>query len=254
MGLVSYSSMGTTEYSSSISIATVQALSQLTQADRMLANFNNLLGVVTSNNSMKEAVSEASSQLKQGFSDALGQFAVGLMQVAAGIMAMSSAEDFLSNMSSGDEIDKEIMETQNELDAIEKPGGGVALTDNATDEQIAERAAAQKDYDEQTQPLKDKLEQLDKDKTSNNREQQRLDGKMRRASGREGVVNGIGQMVQSSSKAYSAIQMAKATIYRALAAMMVTQAQQFGSTAAHFASEMNEAPKSLTQMAQTVNS
>ena len=254
MGLVSFESMGTTEYSSSISSATVQALSQYAQASRMLSNLNSALGVITSNNSIKEAMSEAASQLKQGLSDAIGSFAVGMMQIAAGVMAMSSANDFLSNLSDADDIDKEIMETQSKLDDIEKPGGGVALTDNATDEQIAERAAAQENYDKEAQPLKDKLEQLNTDKTSNEREQKRLDGKMKRASGREGVANGIGQMVQSSSKAYSAVQMAKATIYRALAGMMVTQAQQFGTLASKYGNEVGEPAKQLAQMAQTVNS
>jgi hypothetical protein len=244
--------MGTNQYSSAVSADVVQALSKLSQADRMLANINSMLGVVTSNNSLKEAKSEGAAQVKQGWSDAIGQCALGVMQIAGGAVAMSSATDYLSNLSDADDIDKKIIATQNELDGINKPAS-VDLIENATDEQKAACAAADKDYKEKTQPFKDNLTDLNNQKAQNEKDQKVLEGKMKRTTGLEGVLNGVGQTSQAATKVYSAEQMQEATIDRALNGAMVTQAQQFGSQADQFKNEMNKPADQLAQMAQTVN-
>lgn len=252
MGLISYSTMGTNQYSSAVSADVVQALSKLSQADRMLANLNSMLSVVTSNNSLKEAQSEATAQIKQGWSDAIGQFAVGLMQMASGAVAMGSAMSYLSSMSDADAIDKKINKTQDDLDKLENPENK-SLEDGATEDMVKKRKADQKTYDKDSQDLKNKLAEHNKEKAQNEKDQKKLEAKMKRNSGLEGIMNGVGQMSQAASKEYSAEQMAKTTIYRALNGMMVTQAQQFGSRADQFANEMNKPAEQLAQMAQTVN-
>ncbi|QVL55465.1 MAG: hypothetical protein KFB95_09195 [Simkaniaceae bacterium] len=252
MGLISYSTMGTNQYSSAVSADVVQALSKLSQADRVLANLNSMLSVVTSNNSLKEAKAEGAAQMKQGWSDAIGQCALGVMQIAGGAVAMSSATNYLSNLSDADEIDVNILKTQDERAKLENPGN-VALEDGATDEQLAQRVKDTESYDSQCKELDDKLTQLNTAKAQNEKDQKVLEGKMKRTTGLEGVLNGVGQTSQAATKVYSAKQMQEATIDRALNGMMVTQAQQFGSQADQFKNEMNKPADQLAQMAQTVN-
>ena len=252
MGLISYSTMGTNQYSSAVSADVVQALSKLSQADRVLANLNSMLSVVTSNNSLKEAKAEGAAQMKQGWSDAIGQCALGVMQIAGGAVAMSSATNYLSNLSNADEIDANILKTQDEIAKLENPENA-ALEDGASDEMRAKRAADQETYEKDSKDLKNKLEKLNTDKAQNEKDQKVLEGKMKRTTGLEGVLNGVGQTTQAATKVYSAEQMQEATIDRALNGAMVTQAQQFGSQADQFKNEMNKPADQLAQMAQTVN-
>ena len=252
MALISMESMGTTQYSSAVSASTVQALSKLSQADRVLANINGLLSVVTSNNSIKKAESEGAAQIKQGWSDAIGQCALGMMQIAGGAVAMSSATNYLSNLSDADEIDANILKTQDEIAKLENPEN-VSLEDGATDEQIERRAQETQDYTDKSQELKDKLTKLNTDKAQNEKDQKVLEGKMKRSVGVEAVLNGAGQAMQAVTKVYSAKQMQEATIDRALNGVEVTQAQQFGSQADQYRNEMNKPADQLAQMAQTVN-
>ena len=246
MGLISYSTMGTNQYSSAVSADVVQALSKLSQADRMLANINSMLSVVTSNNSLKEAKAEGAAQVKQGWSDAMGQCALGVMQIAGGAVAMSSAMDYLSNLSNADEIDADIIKTQDEIAEHNKPGN-VALQDGET------KTDQSKMHKAKDEALKSKLTDLNNQKAQNDRDQKVLEGKMKRSTGLEGVLNGAGQTTQAATKVYSAEQMQEATIDRALNGAMVTQAQQFGSQAEQFKNEMNKPADQLAQMAQTVN-
>jgi hypothetical protein len=240
--------MGTNQYSSAVSADVVQALSKLSQADRMLANLNSMLSVVTSNNSLKEAQSEATAQIKQGWSDAIGQFAVGLMQMASGAVAMGSAMNYLSSMSDGDGIDEEIRNKQEEIAKHNKPGN------TSFEDKENETAKAQKDaHKADGKKLQEDLDGLNEKKAKNEKDQKKLEAKMKQSAGIEGIMNGVGQMSQAASKEYSAEQMAKAIIYRALNGMMGTQSQQFGSQADHFANEMNKPAEQLAQMAQTAN-
>ncbi len=248
MGIPTYSTMGTTQYSSAVSADVVQALSKLSQADRVLSNLNSMLSVVTSNNSLKEAKAEGAAQMKQGWSDAIGQCALGVMQIAGGAVAMSSATDYLSNLSDANEIDANIKAKNEEIEAHQTEG-----SDNAK----LQEGTIDKDYADAYQDKGDKLDkeltQLNTNKAQNEKDQKILEGKMKRTTGLEGVLNGVGQASQAATKVYSAEQVQEATIDRALNGMMVTQAQQFGSQADQFKNEMNKPADQLAQMAQTVN-
>ncbi|MCB1109713.1 MAG: hypothetical protein KDK64_01935 [Chlamydiia bacterium] len=244
MSIPNMTTMGTSQYTSAVPAQVTEALSEIAHAELMLSNINGVLSVVQGNNALKQAESEAKSIIKEGWGNAIGQFAVGLTQVVAGAMTMKSATDFLSKMSEGSDIDTKLAAKEQEKQGIiERSESNVS----AQDEELPQS----NDQNEELDKVNKEIDALKEQKGKVESEQRILEGKMKRTMGMDEIVRGSGQVLQAGSQVYAAEQRASQTMERTIGGMMQNQSQQFAQRADQFESEMNKPFEQLVQMAQT---
>ncbi|MCB1109708.1 MAG: hypothetical protein KDK64_01910 [Chlamydiia bacterium] len=288
MGLVNLNA-NHNEYVSAVPPSVNAALAELALVNLHLSTINGVLNVTMANNQMQAAQKEASHQKRQGWAEAIGEFAVAGAQVVAGGLTFTASTNFLSGLSSNAQIDEQIENASAYKTALNNRTGDAGLDDeelplqNDPEETAAVEArlnemienrdfvnqkpdnkvsAAGTDSnmidklsDEQAATLSENIDQtiesLNSQKANNDMTLKIKEAKMKRMDGIGMIVQGVGQAGQAITRTIAGHETAEATVQRNLESVMGSQAQHFEQRDQSLLSESLKPFEQLVQMAQT---